>query len=87
MVSRFVMNGCPEEQECLKDLEVILDNEATPEEEKMYFDHIEKCWPCFQNYNLETAIRELIKTKVERKQVPEDLVARIRIEIERSSIE
>lgn len=81
------MSGCPEEQQCLEVLEIILDNEATPEQEKEYFDHIQKCWTCYQNYNLENVIRELIKTKIERKQVPEDLVTRIKTEIGRSSTE
>jgi len=85
VVSRYVMNSCPEEQECLKVLEVILDNEATPQEEEQYFAHLQKCWTCFQNYNLETAIRELIKTKLEKKQVPQDLVDRIKNEIEKST--
>ena len=87
MVSRYMIDSCSEEQECLKVLEVILDEESTPEEEKLYFDHIQKCWPCFQNYNLETAIRELIKTKVENRKVPEGLVAKIKSEIEKSTIE
>ena len=87
VLSRYLMDGCAEEQKCLEVLEVILDNESTPEEEKEYFDHIQKCWTCFNNYNLESAIRELIKTRVERKQVPEDLIDRIRTEINKSSIE
>ena len=87
IVSRYMMNSCPEERKCLEVLEVILDNESTPEEEEKYFQHIEKCWTCYQNYNLEKTIRELIKTKVEKKHVPQDLVDRIRKEIEKSSIE
>ena len=44
VLSRYLMDGCSEERKCLEVLEVILDNESTPEEEKEYFDHIEKCW-------------------------------------------
>ena len=83
VVSRYMMNGCSEEQDCLKKLEVILDNEASPEEEAAYFSHINKCWPCFENYNLEKAIRELIKSKIEKRTVPLDLEQRIRSEIEK----
>ena len=86
IVSRYMMSGCPDEKRCLEVLEVILDNESTPEEEEKYFEHIQGCWTCFQNYNLEKAIRELIKKRVEKKQVPQDLVDRIKSEIERSSI-
>ena len=87
IVSRYMMNSCAEEENCLKVLEVILDNESTPEEEEKYFQHVEKCWTCYQNYNLEKAIRELIRTRVEKKQVPQELVDRIKSEIEKSSIE
>ena len=82
-----MINGCSEEQECLKVLEGILDEESTPEEEERYFEHVQKCWPCFQNYNLEKAIRELIKTKIEKRKVPEGLVEKIKSEIEKSSID
>lgn len=87
IVSRYMMSGCPEEQKCLHILEVILDDESTPEEEKKYFDHIDKCWGCFQNYNLEKAIRELIKTKLEKKRVPENLLQQIKLEIEKLVVE
>ena len=81
VLSRYLMNGCATEQKCLEVLEVILDDESTPEEEREYFEHIQKCWTCYKNYNLETAIRELIRTKIERKQVPADLAEKIRNEI------
>ena len=87
MVSRYMMSGCSDEQECLKVLELILDSESSSEEEVSYFNHIQNCWPCFQNYNLEKAIRELIKTKIEKRDVPLDLEQRIRAEIEISKIE
>ena len=87
VISRYMMDSCSEEQKCLSVLEIILDNEASPEEEATYFGHIQKCWPCFQNYNLEKAIRELIKTKIEKRDVPLDLEQRIRSEIEKSKIE
>jgi anti-sigma factor (TIGR02949 family) len=82
-----MLNSCSEEQVCLKVLEGILDEESTPEEEERYFEHIQKCWSCFQNYNLEKAIRELIKTKIEKRKVPEGLVEKIKSEIEKSSID
>lgn len=87
IVSRYMMNSCPEEQECLQVLEVILDQESSPEEEKIYFEHIQKCWHCFQNYNLEKSIRQLIRSKIEHRKVPEDLIKKIKSEIKNSSIE
>ena len=85
IVSKYIMTSCPEEKRCLHVLEVILDDESTKEEEKKYFEHIEKCWTCYQNYNLEKEIRELIKTKIDKKNLPDGLVQQIKLEIEKSS--
>ena len=82
LVSRYMMTTCPEEQRCLHALEVILDEESTPEEAKAYYDHIEECWTCYKNYNLEKNIRTLIRQKLERKPVPEDLVDKIKQDIQ-----
>ncbi len=81
------MTDCPEEERCLHVLEVILDDESTLDEEQEYFAHIEQCWTCYQNYNLEKAIRELIKTKIEKKPVPDTLLKSIKLEIEKLTIE
>ena len=85
IITKYMMSGCPEEQKCLHVLEIILDNESTKEEEKMYFEHIEKCWGCYQNYNLGKEIRELIRTKIENKSLPEGLVQQIKLEIEKAT--
>jgi anti-sigma factor (TIGR02949 family) len=85
IISKYIMSSCPEEQRCLHVLEVSLDDESTKEEEKKYFEHIEKCWTCYQNYNLEKEIRELIRTKIENKSLPEGLVQQIKLEIEKAT--
>lgn len=79
------MSGCPDEQNCLKVLELVLDNEASEEEVEKYFEHVNQCWTCYENYNLEKSIRELIKTKCEQRTVPEDLANKIRQQIQNAS--
>lgn len=68
-------------EKCLELLELIMDGEASPEEEAQFHKHIKDCLPCYESYNLETSIKTLIQTKLEKKQVPEDLIARIRSKI------
>jgi len=87
IISRHLMTNCPDEERCLHLLEVILDDESTPEAEQEYFEHIDQCWPCYQNYNLEKAIRKLIKSKIENKPVPDGLIKSIKREIEKIAIE
>ncbi len=79
------MKGCPEEQKCLEILEIILDQETTQQEKEEYFAHIDKCWTCFQNHNLEKNIKELIKSKIDNKPIPKDLILKIQAVIEKST--
>ncbi len=85
IVSRYVMKGCPEEEKCLEILEIILDEETTQQEKEEYFAHIERCWTCFQNHNLEKNIKELIKSKIDNKPIPKDLILKIQAVIEKST--
>ena len=68
-------------QECLNLLELITDGEASPEEVKQFRKHIDDCLPCFETYNLEESIKEMLRTKLEKKQVPEDLIQSIKQKI------
>ena len=80
-----MMTSCPDEQRCLEVLEEILDNESTEEKQQMYYKHLDGCWTCFKNYNLEKSIRQLIKTKIENKPVPDGLLEKIQAEIDKPS--
>ena len=68
-------------QRCLELLQLITDGEATPEEETQFHKHIDECLPCYETYNLEKSIKEMIQTKLEKKQVPEDLIRSIKSKI------
>ena len=68
-------------QRCLKLLELITDGEASPEEEQQFHKHINDCLPCYEAYNLEQSIKEMLQTKVEKKQVPSDLINSIKQKI------
>lgn len=67
--------------DCLKLLNLVLDSAATPEEEKNFKEHLKKCMPCYEKYNLDMAIKKLIQEKCCGKQVPEGLVASIRSQV------
>ena len=58
-------------QRCLELLERITDGEASPEEEKQVRKYIDEWLPCYETFNLEKAIKEMLRTKLEKKQVPE----------------
>jgi anti-sigma factor (TIGR02949 family) len=66
---------------CIETLYTILDGEATEEETLQIVGHIEKCLPCYQQYDLEVSIRELLKNRLEKKTPPQDLIDAIRAKI------
>ena len=71
----------PENSECgkfLKLLGLILDDEADEVEKSYLKDHVENCNGCFEQLEIERELKELIKTKLENKSVPEDLIQSIR---------
>ncbi|MEM7107325.1 MAG: zf-HC2 domain-containing protein [Bacteroidota bacterium] len=67
--------------ECLELLNLVLDSAATPEEEENFKEHLKRCMPCYEKYNLDLAIKKLIQEKCCGKQVPEGLVASIRSKV------
>lgn len=70
--------NCQNQRECFEMLQMILDGEATPQEKDHFMkEHLEQCMPCYKNYHLEVAIRQLLKTKC-TSLAPPDLVDDIR---------
>jgi anti-sigma factor (TIGR02949 family) len=69
---------CSNQRECFEMLQMILDGEATTQEKEHFLkEHLEQCMPCYKNYHVEVAIRELLKTKC-TSHAPQDLVEIIR---------
>ena len=69
---------CENQRECLQMLQMILDGEATAEQKNHFLkEHLEQCMPCYKNYHLEVAIRQLLKTKC-TSHAPQELVDDIR---------
>lgn len=69
--------SCPQEEKCLELARLMLDHESSVEEQDYVEKHIKVCSKCYQNYEIEQAVREVVKNKVEQKQVPPDLVEEI----------
>lgn len=67
--------------DCLKVIQIILDGEASFEEQKHFDDHIAGCMPCFEQFNLDKSIKLAIQTKIDKMDVPTDLVNSIKLRI------
>lgn len=73
--------SCKDHEKCLRILNLILDNEASEEQEVYFKAHIEKCMSCFAHFNAEKQIRLLLKTKVNRQPCPDLLAKEIKQKI------
>ena len=72
---------CQNQRECFEMLQMILDGEATSEQKEHFLkEHLDGCMPCYKNYHLEVAIRELLKNKCQQ-HAPQDLVDKIKAQI------
>lgn len=66
---------------CLEMLQIILDGDATKDQEQYFKSHMDDCMPCYKSYQLDMTIRTLIKTKCCGDEVPKDLIDRIRNQV------
>lgn len=75
----FIVNG--KKSTCLEMLQVILDGEASTEQKQYFKEHMDMCLPCFKGYELDMAIKQLVKSKCCGGDAPAELVEQIRITI------
>ena len=66
-------------------VQIVLDNESTPEQDAYLRRHMKRCLACFEYVNLEKELAEALKQKLERKEVPEGLADSIREKISNSA--
>jgi anti-sigma factor (TIGR02949 family) len=74
------INAAGKKSSCMEMLQTILDGEATPEQKEYFKSHMDLCMPCFKSYELDLAIRELLKSKCNGC-APDDLVEQIRSKV------
>lgn len=75
---------CKESEQCNQLLQLILDGEASSDEENYFFSHKEKCIYCSNGFELEKSLKDLIKTKIKKETVPADLVESIKLKIQQT---
>ncbi|MEI7914918.1 MAG: mycothiol system anti-sigma-R factor [Mycobacteriaceae bacterium] len=64
----------------------LLDGEVTDDKRERLRHHLDACPACLQHYGVEERIKNLIATKCSGEKAPEHLVARVRLQISRTTI-
>lgn len=66
---------------CLDNLQMIIDGEATEEEERFFKEHIDECEPCFKSYHLDKSVKLLLRSKISHRPIPADLIEKIKTKL------
>ncbi len=75
-------NRCSEEEHCLELVRLMLDDESTEDDNAYVLKHIDGCYRCYDNFDVENAIREEKRKKNSNIEIPQDVVNEIREKIE-----
>ena len=70
---------------CMEMLQLILDGEASPEQQEYFKAHMDQCMPCFKSYSLDMTIKELLRTRCCNDSVPAELVEQIKMQISQNT--
>jgi len=81
------LTGCDNYAQKREMLQRIIDGQATPEEHEFYNTIVKECMDCACRLycEQELAIKNLPKTKLDKKRVPLDLIDKIRSGIKKSA--
>lgn len=72
---------CQNCDKCYEILKLIVDNQASDEQQKYFSEHAENCLHCLREYNLEREIKQMLRQQSDRQEVPSDLIDTIRTAI------
>lgn len=77
---------CPDEERCLELVRLMLDDQATDADSAYVTKHIDGCYRCYDNYDLENAIRKVVKDKANNVKVSEEVKSEInsKVDLERA---
>lgn len=66
---------------CMEMLQLFLDGEVTPEQREYFVTHMDHCMPCFKSYQVDLAIKKLLKDRCCSEAAPGDLITQIKAQI------
>ena len=66
---------------CMQMLQTILDGEASPEQKDYFRSHMDRCMPCFKTYEVDMAIKQMVKMKCCGEEIPKELVDQLKEQI------
>jgi mycothiol system anti-sigma-R factor len=84
--SEHVQANCSACNDFKEVLYLIMDGEATKEQEAFFKQHIDECAPCLDHYNIEQSMVRIIREKLDKKTCPEQIIRAIKAKIDESPV-
>lgn len=66
---------------CMEMLQLILDGQVSHEQREYFKAHMDNCMPCFESYQVDMAIKQLVKDRCCGGEAPGELILQIRTQI------
>jgi anti-sigma factor (TIGR02949 family) len=73
-----VASANPDCEKVINILEMIIDEEATSEDQTYFYSHLEDCSSCFDAHKHQKMLKDFLKLNVKRKDVPASLISTIK---------
>ena len=73
-------SSMPDHEECMRLLQVVLDEEATHEEQEIFEKHVCNCMPYYEIYEVDKTIKQMLKQNCIH-DVPEGMANEIRLKL------
>lgn len=80
-IPKGTLGPTEEQKTCLEILNLVLDDEASPEQREYFKKHLQHCMPYYEIFSVDKLIKEMVKNKCNCHPVPEDLVDSIKSKI------
>lgn len=66
---------CSDCKQCLEILSIVADEEATQEQLNFFNQHIVNCEKCMDCFEVEKTLKDKIKQRIERREVPQEILS------------
>jgi len=73
---------CADLEKCKETIQLILDGEMSGYSKEELSQKLEKCMPCFNHFHLGKCLKESLQEKLNQKEVPSELIEKIRTGIQ-----
>jgi anti-sigma factor (TIGR02949 family) len=67
--------------DCIKSLQLVVDGEASKEQESYFMNHLDECLPCYNSFQVEKSVKEVLQSKIEKKPCPPHVIDNIRAKL------